>query len=71
MKILSQHIQKVIDFANSKSVSRAAKIRKWIILSRDLSVSTGEITPTFKLKRPKVEKHFKNEIEAIYMNPSL
>lgn len=51
-------IQKAIDYANEKSISRAAKIKKWVLLKRDFSIPTNELTPTLKLKRPKVEKNF-------------
>ena len=63
---ISKVIQAAVDEANKTAVSNAARIRKWIILPRDLSVATEELTPTLKLKRKKVEKHFSTEIEAIY-----
>ncbi len=67
----SEIIQNAIDFANKHSVSRASKIRKWILLPRDFSIPTNEITPTMKLKRPKVELNFRKEINTLYGSPSL
>lgn len=55
---LEKIIKHAIDNANEKSISRAAKIKKWMILKRDLSIPTDEITPTMKLKRKKVEQNF-------------
>ena len=68
---ISKVIQAAIDEANKNAVSNAAKIRKWIILSRDLSVATEELTPTLKLKRKRVEQHFNKEIDGIYTKASL
>jgi long-chain-fatty-acid--CoA ligase ACSBG len=64
-------VEEAIDFANSHSISNASKIRKWCLLDRDFSIPTDEITPTLKLKRPKVEKHFAKKIEQLYNHPSL
>lgn len=56
-------INHAIEYANKKSVSNAAKIKKWVLLNRDFSVPTNELTPTMKLKRNKVELNFKNELD--------
>jgi hypothetical protein len=47
------------DTNNDGSVcpSNASKIRKFTILPRDFSVTTGEFTPTFKLKRSVVTRN--------------
>lgn len=55
---ISELIQNAIDYANTQSVSNAAKVKKWILLNRDFSVPTNELTPTLKLKRSKVELNF-------------
>ena len=52
-------IQKAIDATNadgSVCPSNASKIRKFSILPRDFSVTTGELTPTLKTKRSVVAK---------------
>lgn len=46
--------------------SNAATIQKFMILPRDVSVSTGELTATLKLKRGVVMKKFEEAIESIY-----
>jgi long-chain acyl-CoA synthetase len=41
-------------------------IKKYAILKRKLTVEEGEMTPTLKVKRNEVIKHFKAEIEGLY-----
>lgn len=60
------HIQVGIDAVNMKSVSRAQKIQKWMILPEDFSVQGGELGPTLKLKRNYITKKYKHLIEKIY-----
>jgi len=62
-------IQSAIDQTNSNPVICASppwKVQKWVILDRDFSVETGELTATLKLKRSEACKHFANEIDALY-----
>merc|ERR1719231_84723 len=44
----------------------AAKVQKFTILPRDFSVTTDEITPTFKLKRSFVHGKYKAAIDQMY-----
>jgi len=41
-------------------------VKKYTILKRKLTVEEGEMTPTLKVKRNEVIKHFKAEIEGLY-----
>lgn len=59
-------IQEGIDRANAKSTSRAQKVQKWRILEKDFSLPGGELGPTLKLRRPIVNKMFKDEIDGFY-----
>ena len=59
-------IQRGIDKANEKAISRAARVQKWTILPQDLSQPTGEIGPTLKLKRFYINNKYQNAIERIY-----
>jgi len=43
-----------------------AKIRRAYITLKPWTVDDGLLTPTLKIKRPKVMKRFSNEIEALY-----
>ncbi|XP_067665724.1 long-chain-fatty-acid--CoA ligase ACSBG2-like isoform X2 [Haliotis asinina] len=59
-------VQAGIDKANSRAVSRAAKIQKWSILPKDFSIPGGELGPTLKLRRPIVAKMYQKTIDAFY-----
>lgn len=43
--------------------------KKVVLIQRDFSIETGELTPTLKVKRRVVEKNYKAQIEAIYAEP--
>ena len=62
---LHAEIQAAIDEAN-QAVSRAESIRKFVILPDEFSQQDGELTPTLKLKRDVVTKHYATEIEDLY-----
>ncbi|NKQ52994.1 long-chain fatty acid--CoA ligase [Amycolatopsis sp. K13G38] len=58
-------VQEAVDEAN-KQVSHAEAIKKFVILEKDFSEATGEITPSLKLKRNVVSKNYANAIEELY-----
>jgi long-chain acyl-CoA synthetase len=62
---LQDEIQKVIDGANA-DLARIEQVKKFAILDRPLSEEEGELTPTMKIKREKVQENFKREIDALY-----
>lgn len=45
---------------------RYEKIKKYILLPRELSQDEDELTPTLKIKRKIVNEHFKDEIANLY-----
>jgi long-chain acyl-CoA synthetase len=47
-------------------LNRWETIKKFTILSRDLSVEDGELTPSLKIKRRVVESNFSTDIEKMY-----
>ncbi|MEU6093601.1 long-chain fatty acid--CoA ligase [Streptomyces sp. NPDC047079] len=47
-------------------LQRWQTIKKFRLLPRDLDVEHGEITPSLKLKRPVVEREYKDLIDAMY-----
>jgi len=59
-------IQKCIDQTNSKTVSRAAQIRKFRLVPTDFSIPGGELTPTLKLKRKVTEMKFKEYVDEMF-----
>ncbi|NND04245.1 MAG: AMP-binding protein, partial [Acidimicrobiia bacterium] len=65
----SERIQKEIEAAVeelNKDFARVEQIKKFTVLSRQLSIEGGELTPTLKVKRNKVTEHFAAEIDAMY-----
>jgi len=45
-------------------------VRKFVILDRDLSLDLGEVTPSLKVRRAVVMRHFASQIDAIYSDDS-
>lgn len=43
--------------------------KKVLLIQRDFSIETGELTPTLKVKRRVVEKNYQARIEAVYAEP--
>lgn len=62
---LRSEIQSAIDTAN-RAVSRAEAIRVFRILPRDFAETTGELTPSLKVKRQIVHRSYAAEIAEIY-----
>jgi long-chain acyl-CoA synthetase len=58
-------IQRAVDEANS-SVSRAESIRKFVVLSHDLTEGSGHLTPKLTIKRHVIMKDFADDVERIY-----
>lgn len=50
----------------NEGLQRWQQIRKFRILPRDLDIEHGEVTPSLKVKRPVVERVFKDLIEEMY-----
>lgn len=58
-------LQRAIDEIN-KDLARVETVKKFTILGRPLSIETGELTPTMKIKRKVVAEKFSREIESMY-----
>ena len=54
-----------VDELNSR-VNRWETIKKWKLLDHDLSVETGELTPSMKVKRNVVEDNYADLIDSFY-----
>jgi long-chain acyl-CoA synthetase len=58
-------IQRVLDEANQK-YAQVEQIKKFKILPEDLSLETGELTPTMKVKRNVVYERYADVFDALY-----
>jgi long-chain-fatty-acid--CoA ligase ACSBG len=71
----NEKFKKVVDEgiaqANAKAISRAHFVRKWVLLPKDLSIPTEELTPTLKVKRNVVHKKYHEAIEKMYLEAKL
>jgi long-chain acyl-CoA synthetase len=71
MESLSEHekvhemIQAELDRANS-NYARVEQIKKFTILDHDLSVETGELTPSLKVKRNVIYDRYGDLFESLY-----
>ena len=59
-------IEEGIREANKKAISNAQKIQKFVILTADFGVETGELTPTLKMRRKIISQKYEKEIESMY-----
>ncbi|XP_072834125.2 long-chain-fatty-acid--CoA ligase ACSBG2 isoform X1 [Pogona vitticeps] len=59
-------IQKGINAVNERATSNAQKIQKWVLLDKDFSITSGELGPTMKLKRPVVLEMYQHQIAQMY-----
>jgi long-chain acyl-CoA synthetase len=48
------------------TLNRWETIKKWILLDHDLSVESGELTPSMKVRRRVVEANNKDQLDALY-----
>jgi long-chain acyl-CoA synthetase len=54
-----------VDELNGR-LNRWETIKKWELLDHDLTVESGELTPSMKVKRNVVEENHKDRIDALY-----
>ena len=54
-----------VDELNSR-LNRWETIKKWQLLDHDLTVESGELTPSMKVKRNVVEDNNKELIDSLY-----
>jgi long-chain acyl-CoA synthetase len=58
-------IQREVDRANAK-YAQVEQVKKFVILDHDLSQTTGELTPTLKVKRNVVNERYRELFDALY-----
>lgn len=61
-----EYIKKAIDKYNQNAISKAQKIKKYIVINNDLTVDNGLLTQTMKMKRNMIEKRYQKIIDEIY-----
>jgi long-chain acyl-CoA synthetase len=60
-------IQKQVDEVN-ETLARVEQVKKFTILGQPFSITSGELTPTMKLKRKVISQRYEKEIEAMYVD---
>ncbi|MDE2593364.1 MAG: long-chain fatty acid--CoA ligase [Burkholderiales bacterium] len=58
-------LQKGVDHVNSRQ-ARVAHVRKFAVLPQSLSIESGELTPTMKVKRKTVLDRYQDVVEGLY-----
>jgi len=58
-------VQGYVEQMNAQ-LNRWETIKKWEILSQDLSIESGELTPSLKVKRNVVERNYSDQISSFY-----
>ncbi len=62
VKMISERIERL-----QKGFANFEKIKKFTLISRELTMESGELTNTLKIRRPVICRHFSREIEAMYV----
>ena len=63
--ITNQKLQKEIEIIN-KNLSKIEKIKKFFIIKNQFTIENNMMTPTLKLKRYKIIKNYKTELEKLF-----
>jgi len=63
--ITNKKIEEEIENIN-KNLSKIEKIKKYLIIKKQFTIENGLLTPTLKLKRYRIIKKYKDEIEKLY-----
>lgn len=60
-KLIEERIERL-----QKNFAPFEKIKKFTMIPREFTMESGELTNTLKIRRPIINLHFANEIEAMY-----
>ena len=60
LKEIKNYIDECVVEANFRAINRVSRVKKWLILPDELDVVTGELTPTFKIKRKYISKKYES-----------
>jgi long-chain acyl-CoA synthetase len=62
-------VQQAVDRVNSV-LSGPERIKRFVLLERELSVEADELTPTMKIRRAVVTERYRDRLEPLYREPS-
>ena len=62
---MQAYVQASVDKLNEK-LNHWENVQKFVILDRDLSIESGELTPSLKVKRKVVEAHNQDLLDSLY-----
>ncbi len=62
---VTEMVKGYVDTLNAR-LNRWETIKKWIVLDHDLTVESGELTPSLKVKRKVVESNYEAQIASLY-----
>ena len=62
-------VQQAVDRVNSV-LSGPERIKRFVLLERELSVEADELTPTMKIRRAVVTQRYRDRLEPLYREPS-
>jgi len=65
----SQDLKKFIEskiLQTNQNLDKWQKVQKFLVIKDKISIETGEITPSMKLKRTLLEQKYKKEIDSLY-----
>ena len=63
IKLFEKEVEKL-----TSGLSKYEKVKKIALLENELSVETGELTPTLKVKRRVIDEKYREQIEKIYVD---
>ena len=64
-KTSKETLKKIVENIN-KDLNLIEKVKKFLIIDKEFTIDNGMLTPTLKLKRKKIVKNYKQEIEKLY-----
>ncbi|MGH3476918.1 MAG: AMP-dependent synthetase/ligase, partial [Nocardioidaceae bacterium] len=62
---MQTEIQTYVDKLNDR-LNRWETVKKFIVLEHDLTIESGELTPSLKLKRRVVEDNYRDRLDSLY-----
>ena len=64
--INKEQIKIILENIN-KNLSLIEKIKKFVLINEEFTISNGMLTPTLKLKRKEIIKNYKQQLENLYL----